>query len=328
MAVFAKEKLASRVVLLESAEEDERLWLTMHTDKGPYLLCVWYRPPKPGDCKGIERFREELEQHEALGLGVLVVGDLNVHNLAWLKHSARNSPEGRALQDLCEEVGLQQLVREPTRGEYLLDLVLSDFEGVKCKVEPEVADHKLVAATLHLAVPEEETAQRKVWLFAKADWAALEEELAEETWERLEELDADKAEAHLTARLLEVMHKHVPTRMLKEKVHTPMADRQSLRAGEEKAGRHRNRQRKRSSRSVQQCSLGSLQGVGTKNKGRAGYFGKGFKKVVGKDKRTTEPERKVLTRTCFKDKRWRVGHRTRSQSTTASEHFFGKIRFK
>ena len=135
MAVFAKEKLASRVVLLESAKEDERLWLTMHTDKGPYLLCVWYRPPKPGDCKGIERFREELEQHEALGLGVLVVGDLNVHNLAWLKHSARNSPEGRALQDLCEEVGLQQLVREPTRGEYLLDLVLSDFEGVKCKVE-------------------------------------------------------------------------------------------------------------------------------------------------------------------------------------------------
>ena len=71
-----------------------------------------------------------------------------MHQSAWLLHSARNSPEGKVLQSGCEERGLRQLVREPTRKEHLLDLVLSDFESVKCTVEPEVADHKVVVATL------------------------------------------------------------------------------------------------------------------------------------------------------------------------------------
>ena len=80
----------------------------------------------------------------------------------------KNTPEGKALQRTCEELGLRQQVREPTRkeettgNEYLLDLVLTDLEDVKCTVEAGVADHKLVVATLKLAVPVEETVQRIV----------------------------------------------------------------------------------------------------------------------------------------------------------------------
>ena len=86
------------MVPLESSKDDERVWLTLHTDKGPYLLCAWYRPPAPGDCTGMANFQEEFDEYEALGLGAVLVGDLNVHNTSWLRHSAKNTPEGTALQ--------------------------------------------------------------------------------------------------------------------------------------------------------------------------------------------------------------------------------------
>ena len=121
------------------------------------------------------------------------------------------------MQRACEELGLRQQVREPTRKEkttekeYLLDLVLTDLEDVKCVVEAGVADHKLVVATLKLAVPVEETVERTVWVFDKADWDALRTELAETNWDSLQELGADKAAQTATERVLEALKKHVPT---------------------------------------------------------------------------------------------------------------------
>ena len=77
-------------------------------------------------------------------LGTIIVGDMNVHHKKWLWKSSRNSAEGEALQKFCSESGMQQLVREATREQYLLDLVLSDVEACKCKVLPRIADHCLI----------------------------------------------------------------------------------------------------------------------------------------------------------------------------------------
>ena len=91
------------------------------------------------------------------------------------------------------------MVREPTRENYLLDLVLSDVEGVRCKVLPGVSDHKLVAATLKLTVPKTEVVQRVVWDFAKADWTAVKTFLKETDWTCLSSLEAEEAQHSSTA---------------------------------------------------------------------------------------------------------------------------------
>ena len=145
--VFARAGLENRVVLLETSDTDERVWLAVHCGQGPYLLCLWYRPPAPGKTDGVDTFSEELQKHRSKTLGTSVVGDLNVHHRKWLVHSARNTVEGKKLEETCNEHGLRQLVRELTREEYLLDLVLTDIEEVMCSVEHEVSDHKLVTAT-------------------------------------------------------------------------------------------------------------------------------------------------------------------------------------
>ena len=111
-------------------------------------------------------------------------------------------------------------MRGPTRKEYLLDLVLSNLEGVKCKVEAEVADHKLVVTELKLDLPEEETVERRVWSFHKADWGALSSELAGVNWDSLTTKGADEAAELVTKSIFDALKKHMPPRLLKERKST------------------------------------------------------------------------------------------------------------
>ena len=77
-------------------------------------------------------------------MGTIIVGDTNTHHRRWLRYSARNSAEGEALKTFCDNQGLQQMVKERTQSDYLLDLLLTDVDGVRCKVLPKIADHKLL----------------------------------------------------------------------------------------------------------------------------------------------------------------------------------------
>ena len=119
VAVFALDKLAHEVTHLGD-------WVIVHPDNGPYVAGCWYRPPAPGEIDSIRSLKEELQTHAAKAVGSVVLGDLNVHHRRWLKFSNRNSWEGEVLCSICKEIGLTQLIQEPTwEEEHLLDLVLS-----------------------------------------------------------------------------------------------------------------------------------------------------------------------------------------------------------
>ena len=121
--LFVRNCYADNVTLLEKSGDAERLWATIHSDLGPYLLCVWYRPPVQGEKATIDSFHSELCKHRADVIGTIVVGDINIHHKRWLRRSSHNTAEGELLHRHCLSAGLQQLVFGPTRGDYLLDLV-------------------------------------------------------------------------------------------------------------------------------------------------------------------------------------------------------------
>ena len=118
----------------------------VHADQGPHLVGVWYRPPAPGETGTVATFKAEYSALEGMSLGSIVLGDMNVHTREWLQHSSYTSAEGRALQDACDDIGLQQKVTKPTREDHLLDLVLTNMPGVRTSVLPCIADHKRVVA--------------------------------------------------------------------------------------------------------------------------------------------------------------------------------------
>ena len=177
--VFARVAMADLVVQRHISEEAERIWITIHTIQGPFNLCVWYRPPN-NETATVQSFKQEHAQMKQEALGTMVLGDLNLHNRTWLKHSAAQAnAAGKAMHEAAAEYGLCLLHREPTRGPNLLDVALSDCPNTSATVLPELADHCLVQAKLHLKSPVTASFKRQVWMFENADWLKLGEDLEE-----------------------------------------------------------------------------------------------------------------------------------------------------
>ncbi len=59
VVLFVANSAAAYVTLLAHSETCERSWHVLHTDLGPVLFCVWYRPPAPGDFSSIKAFERE-----------------------------------------------------------------------------------------------------------------------------------------------------------------------------------------------------------------------------------------------------------------------------
>ena len=210
--VFVLDEFASRVTLVEVSEKAERVWAVVHSDQGPYLVCCWYRPPNPGNTESIDSFEAEYKRHRDGALGSFVLGDLNVHSVRWLRFWARESVEGRALADVSRKFGFKQLVSEPTRGDHLLDIVLSDVRGSKSQVVSAVADHKGVLTRVIFKMPEVATHSREVWHFQDADWERLCSEISETNWGFLEATEPSAGAEALTDRLLELAEASIPKR--------------------------------------------------------------------------------------------------------------------
>ncbi len=127
VALYALDGFEITIVHVRDSTADERSWHIILSDSGPVLLCVWYRRPMYGEIESIRRFEQEFPEYSKRAVSAIVVGDMNVHNVEWLAYSNGTKPEGRELENVCSETGLVQLVPGPTRGDHLLDLVLSDF---------------------------------------------------------------------------------------------------------------------------------------------------------------------------------------------------------
>ena len=86
-----------------------------------------------------------------------------------------------------------QLVREPTRHQYLLDLIRTDIAGAKASVGPYIADHKFCIAKVPMPKVTCLTAQVQRFNTLKANWTALEQALSSADWRPLRGGAADEA---------------------------------------------------------------------------------------------------------------------------------------
>ena len=225
--VYARAAIADHVALLLTSEVAERMWFQFHTNNGPYLLCAWHRPPVQGVAETIASFGAELGQLRSSAIGTILIGDLNLHSKRWLIHSASNSKEGEQMRDLCNTEGLRQMVRKPTRGDYLLDLTITDVQLASVEVSTRIADHAVLMAWLNLGIPECCSHRRKVWVFAKADWDGLKEDFRSFDWFFVDVDDANEGADQLTRMILSSAALRIPQKTItcQRKSHTWLNDR-------------------------------------------------------------------------------------------------------
>ena len=239
IALFALDGFELSIVHVGNSDKDERSWHVIHADCGPILLGVWYRRPQQREVESIHRLDEELQRYTAECVSTIIVGDMNVHNPEWLRWSSHESLEGTELEATCCLHGLQQHVREPTRGPHLLDLVLSSFgSGLTCRVTPGIhdRDHDSVLTKVKVAVPASEPVRRRVYKFKKANWEELCNRLSAVDWGTFfADLDADEAAKRFTEEVIAAVEDNVPATWITDKVYAhPWVNNNCRRALQEK----------------------------------------------------------------------------------------------
>ena len=216
IALFARDNLASFVVHNGDSETDERSWYSLHGDLGPMLIGLWYRPPSHYKTGSITRFSEELHLWNTMSIGTIVLGDMNVHHAPWLRYSSRASPAGHALLSAANRFGLVEHVGKPTRGKYLLDLVLSDLGSIiRAEVRVGIADHCLVLVNVAVPVPSSVAIERWCFHYKRANWPALFEDLESTDWiGTLSTMLPDNAAMCITSSIMASARRHIPYALL------------------------------------------------------------------------------------------------------------------
>ncbi len=78
----------------------------LHTDRGPFLLGAWYRPPG-SETTTISSCGDEYDKLVEGAMGTILVGDMNVHHKAWWMHFSSTTAEGEALRAVTADMGLR-----------------------------------------------------------------------------------------------------------------------------------------------------------------------------------------------------------------------------
>ena len=223
IALFVVDGHEGSIVHIANSPTDERSWFIFHSDYGHILVCLWYRRPDYSEISSIQRFDQEFAQHLGQCVAAVCVGDFNVHNTEWLRFSSSTTPEGRELENVCCTNGLRQHVREPTRGDYLLDLVLSNFaSGLTVKVVPGIHDndHRAVIVRIKVHIPASNPVRRAVFDFRAANWEALHAELRQVDWQMFfSDLDADSAASNLSDYILDAARRWIPEKHIYDKLY-------------------------------------------------------------------------------------------------------------
>ncbi|PKU35565.1 rna-directed dna polymerase from mobile element jockey-like [Limosa lapponica baueri] len=151
---------------------------------GDAVVGVYYRPPDQ-DGEVDEAFYNQLQvasQSQAL----VLVGDFNYPDICWKGYTARNIQSKRFLQ-CTDDNFLTQLVEEPMRREALLDLLLTNkeglVEGIKVGGKLGCSDHGKIefriAGSTHKTVSRTETLD-----FKRANYVLFKKLLGEIPWAR------------------------------------------------------------------------------------------------------------------------------------------------
>jgi len=224
------------LVCIHKSETAERGWCTLTTNLGPILVGNWYRPPD-GEESQITTLADELDRFQEDHVGTVLVGDINIHHRKWLVHSNANTNSGQLLQDIATGHNLSQLISHPTRGDYLLDLVLTDMRAwASTRVLPPVADHAIVEVVLAVPVPHSHKIPRRLWYFNKADWNSIIQDIGHFDKTQLTKCSADDGAELVSTALRKTMFRHIPNRILAERKAThPWIDEECEAAIREKA---------------------------------------------------------------------------------------------
>ncbi|XP_075779238.1 uncharacterized protein LOC142827520 [Pelodiscus sinensis] len=191
----------------------ESLWVKLKgvKNEGDIMLGVYYRPPSQVEEVDEAFFKQLTKLSKAQDL--VVMGDFNYPDICWETNTARHRLSNKFL-DCIGDNFLFQKVEKATRGEAVLDLVLTNREELveNLKVEDSIgdSDHEIIEFMI-LRKGRRETSTIEVMDFRKADFDKLRELVGKVPWEaRLKGKTTEESWKYFKGTLLRAQKQTIP----------------------------------------------------------------------------------------------------------------------
>ena len=122
------------------------------------------------------------------------------------------------LANKCADAGLSQIIKEPTRGLYLLDVCIIDMaDTLKVWLLPKISDHRGLLIEVRTGIPVTEKVPRTIWHYKSANWAAMNRIFATSNWDWIDHISSTEGAGRLTRFILEVAAAYIPNEEVYER---------------------------------------------------------------------------------------------------------------
>ena len=148
-------------------------YVQVKTHSRKITLCLIYRPPaQPSDidCELYDQLEEITCEDNCI-----IFGDFNLPVTEW--GGTMNSHSGQELYSNLNESALYQHVTQPTRGDNILDILLTTNENLVNSVyvgaEFSTSDHRIISFNINVEKQMENVSEEKVPDYRKANFSRL-----------------------------------------------------------------------------------------------------------------------------------------------------------
>ncbi|XP_071502572.1 uncharacterized protein, partial [Diadema antillarum] len=199
----------------------------------PESQGAFYRPPS----SNLE-YLEELElslSRVPKNASVWILGDFNLPHVDW--ESAVFKPGGqypavsRKVIDIMNDNNLQQLVKDPTRAENILDLCFTNHpaSAESVKVDHGISDHDMVIIEAVLKPKVNRPPKRKVYIYKKANFEEINRDMEDFnkslTHDRISSSSMEELYTDFKTALQSSVQRHIPSKMTSSRFSYPWIDR-------------------------------------------------------------------------------------------------------
>ena len=220
IAVYCLEGIAIHHDTTQDPTDLELIWFTIALHSQKLLIAAVYRPPDANSDIISYLDSNTLQTMRKFGANsVMLIGDFNVHHIDWLGSHVTDAAGRRTLQ-LANSLGLQQIVKEPTREDQILDLVMTDLTATSSTyARLGTSDHNPVLVCLEVPVYRDKPYQRNVWRYDQADYWGMRGHLASTDWPSVfQKKDPEIACSKVTEIICDAMDLFIPSKTVTKKI--------------------------------------------------------------------------------------------------------------
>ena len=195
----------------------EIIWCTITVGHQKTLIGAAYRPER-GKLYNLEKICDSVYKTEIDNL--ILVGDFNFPKIDWTNCNSQIDLDNVFLT-MVEENALQQLVFEPTRGDNILDLLLTSntdlIEDLYVDEPFSNSDHMSLNFNIKFLAPRVCYEPRKVYLYSKGDYESMNQEISLIQWNTLfNGKTVNEKWSTFKETYNQLIDKHIPVKVIKQ----------------------------------------------------------------------------------------------------------------